>query len=178
MSKPSSLLPETSSADWPAPTVSPESSCDTATLGRKRASRFRWGALIIPAALVLIILTTRYIPHSVSLDSSSGLRRVVRGVSNVPTIPQPPVVTLNPLPASFDASNPRTLTTDCANFLYSLVASQDFRACVPFGLLIQYSTQFAKVGSQAMPFFTLTPTILKIGRIRFVIIEHPHLAHL
>ncbi|KAF9652659.1 hypothetical protein BDM02DRAFT_2541166 [Thelephora ganbajun] len=68
---PSPLPPQESSPDQPAPAVSPEAS-HNAVLKRKRTSRLRWSILAVPAVLVLITLTTRYISHPVLFDSISG----------------------------------------------------------------------------------------------------------
>ena len=71
---PSPLPPQSSLPDSPVPAVSRESSCDTA-IKHKRTSRLRWSILAVPAVLVLITLTTRYISHPVLFDSISGFPR-------------------------------------------------------------------------------------------------------
>ena len=68
---PSPLPPQSSSLDSPVPPVSPESLRDTA-LKLKRTSRIKWGVLAVPAVLILITLTTRYLSHPVLFDSISG----------------------------------------------------------------------------------------------------------
>ena len=60
--------------DPPAPTLSPEPSPNPA-LKQKTTSRIRWSILAVPAVLVLITLTTRYISQPVSLDSLSAFLR-------------------------------------------------------------------------------------------------------
>lgn len=70
---PSPLPPQASSSDQPAPAVSPEASLNAdAVFKRRGASRIRWSVLAVPAVLVLITLTTRYISHPVLLDSIVG----------------------------------------------------------------------------------------------------------
>ena len=71
---PSPLPPQGSSSDQLAPAVSPEAS-PNAALKRKGTSRMRWSVLAVPAVLVLITLTTRYISHPVLFDPISGLPR-------------------------------------------------------------------------------------------------------
>jgi hypothetical protein len=58
--------------DQSASAASPEPSCDAATPKRKRTSRLKWSILLVPAVLVLITLTTRYISHPALFDSISG----------------------------------------------------------------------------------------------------------
>ena len=68
---PSPLPPPESSSGQPVPAVPPESSCSPA-LQRKRASGIRWSILAVPAVLILITLSTRYISHPALFDSISG----------------------------------------------------------------------------------------------------------
>lgn len=68
---PSPLPLPQSSFDPSAPAVSPESSRNAA-LKRKTTSRMRWSILAVPAVLVLITLTTRYISHPALLDLISA----------------------------------------------------------------------------------------------------------
>ena len=68
---PSPLPPQASSSDQPAPAVPPEPSLNAA-LKRRGTSRIRWSVLAVPAVLVLITLTTRYISHPALLDSIIG----------------------------------------------------------------------------------------------------------
>ena len=89
MFRPSPLLPETSSADQPAPGVSLESLCDATTLKRRRSSRLGWNILLVPAALVLITLAAPYISHPALSDPSPGFRRAARAAGNPPRmVPQ------------------------------------------------------------------------------------------
>ena len=70
---PSPLPPKEPSSSQPAKAVSPETSCDAALeLKHKRTSRIRWSILAVPAVLVFITLTTRYISHPILFDSISG----------------------------------------------------------------------------------------------------------
>lgn len=71
---PSPLPPQESSSGQPTSVASAESSYN-ATLKRGRTSRIRWSVLAVPAVLVLITLTTRYISHPVLFDSISGFSR-------------------------------------------------------------------------------------------------------
>lgn len=68
---PSPCPPQTSLSDKSVPVVSPEPSSDAA-LKHKGTSKIRWSILAIPAVLVLITLSTRYISHPILFDSISG----------------------------------------------------------------------------------------------------------
>ena len=68
---PPSPLPPKDSPDQSAQAVPPEAS-PNAALKRRRTSRIRWSILTVPAVLVLITLTTRYISHPILFDSISG----------------------------------------------------------------------------------------------------------
>jgi hypothetical protein len=169
---PSPLPPQSSSPDSPVPVVSPGPSHDAA-LKRKRTSRIKRSILAVPAVLVLITLTTRYLSHPVLFDSVSGSPRephdsaefgdwglhkrhpvphAARADSDlsptattVPTIPaDPPIPT--PFPQPFDTTLPKNFSTQaCVDFYTNMTLSPQFRQCRPFGLLAQQSSEFIVV---------------------------------
>lgn len=161
----------------PSPLPPPESSLapsappPNAALKRKAASRIRWSILAVPAVLVLITLTTRYISHPVLFDSipvlpheppdipefvdwglrkrHPGIHHVARASSSpapsmtgVPTIPvNPPLPT--PFPQPFDTTLSKNFSTQaCIDYYSNMTLSLPFRRCRPFGLLAEYSSQF------------------------------------
>ena len=77
---PSPLPPPEPSFDPPAPAVPPDPPCNAA-LKRKTTSRIRWSILAVPAVLVLITLTTRYISRPVPWGSFSAFPHEPHGSS-------------------------------------------------------------------------------------------------
>ncbi|KAI0759818.1 hypothetical protein BC629DRAFT_1656668 [Irpex lacteus] len=132
--------------------------------------RIRWTILLVPAILILITVSTRYISHSTGLSawpsersnewlhlkrepspepvplpqqSSASASSTSSTTQAVPTVPATPPQLPTPFPQALDQSLSTNFSTQgCENFFLNMTSSTAFRTCRPFSLLFQTSSDF------------------------------------
>ena len=158
---PSPLPPPEPSPDPSAPAVPPESSHNL-TSKRKTTSRIRWSILTVPAVLILITLTTRYISHPALLDSFSALPQLPRDSSQFgdwglhkrhpspqdPTAPHAPRANTSPTPSVTTVptipNNPPLPTPFPQPFDTTLSKNFSTQACLDFYTNMTLSLPFRR----------------------------------
>ncbi|KAI0346418.1 hypothetical protein BDW22DRAFT_1296956, partial [Trametopsis cervina] len=121
----------------------------------RNTRRIRWTVLLVPAMLMLIALSTRYLSHSMNLTPWQSSYRTTdfqallfskrdgNSSGSLPSIPASPPNLPSPFPQALDESLTTNFTTQlCVNFFTNMTASSAFRTCRPFSLLFQTSAAF------------------------------------